>query len=278
MYIGTTDGIVRRIDNAESATPTGTDVTPPGLDGGTAQGGFVRCVAVDPVNSNRALVAFGNYNFRSLWLTTDGGSTWSDVEGNISGVSGPSIRWTTILYVGDQLNVFIGTSIGLLMTNKLQGDSTVWMQAAANEIGNVLISYMDYRESDRTLVVGTHGRGVFSTQIPSTPLSVKPTSTAPQQFVLEQNFPNPFNPTTTIRYTLPTSSKVKLTIYDIHGKEVATLVNEEQSAGWKEVQWNTNDVSHQNAGGLASGVYFYRIDAVGNGKVFSEVKKLMVVK
>jgi hypothetical protein len=137
---------------------------------------------------------------------------------------------------------------------------------------------MDYRESDRTLVVGTHGRGVFSTQIPSTPLSVKPTSTAPQQFVLEQNFPNPFNPTTTIRYTLPTSSKVKLTIYDIQGKEVATLVNEEQSAGWKEVQWNTNDVSHQNAGGLASGVYFYRIDAVGNGKVFSEVKKLMVVK
>ncbi len=266
VYIGTTDGIVRRIDNAESVTPTGTDVTPPGLNGGTAQGGFVRCVAVDPINSNRALLAYGNYNFKSLWLTTNGGSTWSDVEGNISGVSGPSIRWASMLYVGDQLNAFIGTSIGLLMTNKLQGDSTVWVQAAANEIGNVLISYMDYRESDRTIVVGTHGRGVFSTQIPSTPLSVKPTPTTPQQFALEQNFPNPFNPTTTIRYTLPTSSKVKLTIYDIQGREIATLVNEEQSAGWKEVQWNCT--------GVSSGIYFYRVQAGS----FVEIKRMVYLK
>lgn len=266
VYIGTTDGIVRRIDNAESATPTGTDITPPGLDGGTAQGGFVRCVAIDPVNSNKALVAFGNYNFRSLWFTTNGGSTWSEVEGNISGVSGPSIRWATMIYIGDQLNVFIGTSIGLLMTNKLQGDSTVWVQAAANEIGNVLISYMDYRESDRTLVVATHGRGVFSTQIPSIPSGVKPTPTTPQQFVLEQNFPNPFNPTTTVRYTLPTSSKVKLTIFDIQGKEVAVLVNEEQTPGWKEVEWN--------ASGFSSGMYFYKLQAGS----FVETKKMLLVK
>ncbi len=266
IYIGTTDGIVRRIDNAESATPIGTDVTPTGLNGGTAQGGFVRCVAVDPKNSNKALVAFGNYNFKSLWLTTNGGSTWSDVEGNLSDPSGPSIRWATLIYVGDQLNVFIGTSIGLLMTSKLQGDSTVWVQAAANEIGNVLISYLDYRESDRTLVVGTHGRGVFSTQIPNIPSSVQTTATVPQQFVLEQNFPNPFNPVTTIRYSLSSLSKVTLVVFDVQGKTVVTLVNEEQTAGRKEVRWSGKNV--------ASGIYFYKLQAGS----FGETKKMLLVK
>jgi hypothetical protein len=69
-----------------------------------------------------------------------------------------------------------------------------------------------------------------------------------------------------------------LKIYKILGQAEVVLVNEEQSAGWKEVQWNAIDVSRQNTGGLASGVYFYRIDAAGNGRVFSEVKKLAIVK
>lgn len=274
VYIGTTDGIVRRIDNAESVTPTGTDVTPPGLNGGTAQGGFVRCIAVDPTNSNRALAAFGNYNFKNLWFTEDGGSSWNDVEGNLSGLSGPSVRWATLLYAGNQLQVYIGTSIGLLMTSQLHGDSTLWVHAAENEIGNVLISYMDFRESDRTLVVGTFGRGVFSTHVPNIPLSVTSSNTMPSQFVLNQNFPNPFNPVTTIRYSLPVSAKIQLTIVDVQGKIVATLVNREQSAGWKEVQWN--------ASGFASGVYFVRMSVRqkngGQENNFTETKKILLMK
>jgi hypothetical protein len=107
----------------------------------------------------------------------------------------------------------------------------------------------------------------------------------PSKFALAQNYPNPFNPSTVISYHLPAgqaglpvNSLVTLKIYDMLGREVTTLVNEEQSAGWKEVEWNAIDVSRQNTGGLASGIYFYRIDAVGNGRVFSEVKKLAVVK
>ena len=63
----------------------------------TAIGGFVRCIAVDPNHSNRALLVFGNYNFPSLWYTTDGGANWTDVEGNIAGVSGPSVRWASMI-------------------------------------------------------------------------------------------------------------------------------------------------------------------------------------
>src|SRR6185503_12452740 len=93
LYYGTNDGLVMRADDAHTATPTVSDISPPGLSGGTSFGGFVRSIAVDPMDSQKAIVAFGNYNFPSLWSTTDGGTTWTDVEGNLAGASGPSIRW-----------------------------------------------------------------------------------------------------------------------------------------------------------------------------------------
>ncbi len=88
----------------------------------------------------------------------------------------------------------------------------------------------------------------------------------PTKFALMQNYPNPFNPTTTIAYELPTRSKVLLKIYDMLGREVATLVNGEQAAGRYAQSFN--------ASGLASGLYFYRLQA-GN---FVETKKMMLVK
>jgi hypothetical protein len=90
--------------------------------------------------------------------------------------------------------------------------------------------------------------------------------TGPKEFKLEQNFPNPFNPTTTIQYQLPQDAKVTLKVYDILGSEVATLVNEEQEAGYKEVKFNGSNI--------ASGMYVYRLHS-GN---YVSTKKMMVVK
>jgi len=266
VYFGTTDGIVKRIDSANSASPTVRDVTLPGLNGGTATGGFVRCVAVDLTNSNNALVAFGNYNFQNLWYTTNGGTTWIDVEGNLAGPSGPSIRWATIFYLGTQLNVFLGTSIGVLSTTALNGSSTVWAQAAANDIGNVLIGYMDYRPSDRTLAIGTHARGVFTTQFPSGPTGVGENGLTPKEFSLGQNYPNPFNPTTTLSFVIGHSSFVSLKVFALNGREVATIVNESLPAG--------KHVRTFDANGLASGVYLSRLDAGGR----SAARKLLLMK
>ena len=97
--------------------------------------------------------------------------------------------------------------------------------------------------------------------------------TAPKEYALSQNFPNPFNPTTTIRYDLPLDSRVSLKIYDILGNEVKTLVDKEESAGFKEIKFNGLS--------LASGVYIYRMttfDPVNNKTSFVSIKKMMMIK
>ena len=88
----------------------------------------------------------------------------------------------------------------------------------------------------------------------------------PTSFTLHQNYPNPFNPITTLRYDLPQETDVTLTIYDITGRMVQTLVNELQQSGMKKVIWNASDVS--------SGVYIYRIQA-GN---FTQTRKMILLK
>jgi len=93
----------------------------------------------------------------------------------------------------------------------------------------------------------------------------------PQAYGLENNFPNPFNPQTKIQYSLPENAKVHLSVYDIRGRQVAELVNEEQSAGYYEKTFTGSN--------LSSGIYFYRIDAQAQGKnTFSQVKKMLLLK
>ncbi len=87
-----------------------------------------------------------------------------------------------------------------------------------------------------------------------------------KDFSLSQNYPNPFNPTTIIEYSIPKAEKVTLKIYDVLGREIRTLVNNEQIQGKYSVEFN--------AGNLASGVYFYRLEA-GN---FAQTKKLILLK
>ncbi|MBI5475668.1 MAG: T9SS type A sorting domain-containing protein [Ignavibacteriales bacterium] len=97
--------------------------------------------------------------------------------------------------------------------------------------------------------------------------------TIPTVFKLHQNYPNPFNPNTVIRYELPKTSHVTLTIFNVLGQKVATIVDEVQAMGYKTVEFRVSN--------LSSGVYFYRIEAVSiadPGKMFAQVKKMVVMK
>jgi hypothetical protein len=97
-------------------------------------------------------------------------------------------------------------------------------------------------------------------------VAAAPTFELPSAVKLHQNYPNPFNPSTTIRYGLPNRSYVTLAVYNTLGQQVATLVNENKEVGYHEVRFDGT--------GLASGVYFYRLQAGS----FTETKKLVLLK
>ena len=100
-------------------------------------------------------------------------------------------------------------------------------------------------------------------------------------YVLYQNYPNPFNPSTKIGYQLKVRSYVKLMVYDIKGELVAVLVNKEQNAGYYEAEFVGSGLpSVPNVEGLASGIYLYRIEVIGEGKipVYTEMKKMLMIK
>ena len=111
----------------------------------------------------------------------------------------------------------------------------------------------------------------FGVNRPALPMPVA-LQTRPEAFALSNNYPNPFNPATTIQYALPQAADVKLTVYNVAGQVVRTLVAEHQNAGRYTVEWDAaNDSGH----GLSSGMYFYRLQAGGE---FREVKKMMLLK
>ena len=110
-------------------------------------------------------------------------------------------------------------------------------------------------------------------QNPAVVAGVLELQSTPREFALHQNFPNPFNPDTTIKYDLAESADITLQIYNVLGQVVRTLVaSEAQNAGRYQIRWNGMD---ERGVPVSSGIYFYQISADGK---FSDVRKLMLLK
>ena len=164
-------------------------------------------------------------------------------------ISGDGVDWTKdtlnpVLDVGasgawDNMGAAVGAVLFDGNTYELWYDS--WDGANAGAIG--------YANSSDSLAVGFPNQGFI-----------------PQKLSLYQNYPNPFNPVTTIHYDLPNQSDVQITIYDLMGREVNTLISESQEAGYKSIQWNATNIP--------SGMYFYQIRASD----FVQTKKLILLK
>ena len=119
-----------------------------------------------------------------------------------------------------------------------------------------------------------NGQGLFTLDIATA--VEEPTTALPTEFALAQNYPNPFNPYTQIKYELPVTANVKLTLYNVLGKQVRTLVDKEQPAGFYSVQW---DGLNEAGARVASGIYIYYIEASGSGeKSFIESRKMLLLK
>ena len=170
VYYGTNKGHVYRVNNARSQWASPVDIT---AVGNFPSGGYVSCLAVDPTDADKMLVVFSNYSVYSLFYTTDGGSNWFRVAGNLEqlstgGGNGPSCRWAKILPVSNGTVTLVGTSTGLYATDALVHNGTVWVQQGANSIGSVVVDMIDARTTDGLVAVATHGNGMFSTHITNT--------------------------------------------------------------------------------------------------------------
>jgi N-acetylneuraminic acid mutarotase len=249
---------------------------------GTGSSNGVGGISVPYVN---ALAVVGNEVFVGGGFISAGGvsaigvarfntqtNTWSSLgTGSSNGVGG---RVDALAVVGNE--VVVGgafTSAGGVSANNVARFNTqtnTWSSLGTGSSNGVNGEVRALAVVGNEVVVGgifTLAGGIASTFIArwnsGTSRVEQLSPTAPKTFLLEQNYPNPFNPSTTIRYQLPVASEVKLEVYDVLGKKIATLVNERQSAGSYQVVWN--------ASGLSSGTYFYRLQAGS----FVETKKMI---
>jgi hypothetical protein len=116
------------------------------------------------------------------------------------------------------------------------------------------------------LYVGCNYAPVYKRPVDEVLVGVGPGSSIPRAYELLPNYPNPFNPTTVVSYQLPATSDVRLSVYDLLGREVAVLVNGKEAPGKYEVTFDARN--------LASGMYLYRLTAGS----FGETKKMFLVK
>lgn len=251
LFVGTKEGFLYRVDNADW-NPTPYNITSQNFP----QGGYIDCIAIDPADANNVIVVFSNYEVQSLFYSSDGGVSFTNISGNLeqnpdgSG-AGPSCRTAAFLHRGNQTIYFVGTSIGLFSTTQLNGNQTVWTQEGANSIGNVMIQMIKARQTDGFVAVGTHANGVYTTTIPVSAEELK----SPDVFFIEQNYPNPCDRTTSFNYTIPKSCLFSVKLYDIQGKLISTLFEKNVESGYYTLNF---DVSN-----LQDGIYYYRAEADG---------------
>lgn len=225
---------------------------------------YLHDIAVNPIDGNEILAVLSNYSIIGLYHSRDGGQTYAAVEGNLRGSPehpGPSLRSASILPVSEGVIYIIATSTGVYSTMELNGMNTFWTQEGEEKIGNVVAAHVTSRVSDGRVAVGTHGRGVFVGDLDAIPYEGLPSVVS-----LGHNYPNPFNKTTTIPYELFRPANVEVSIFNIEGHLVETLVDEYQNADLHTAYWNAENVS--------SGLYVYRIRAGGS----FEARKCLLVK
>jgi photosystem II stability/assembly factor-like uncharacterized protein len=287
LFVGTGNGICGCDGGVYLTTNNGANWTATGLNPG-----YISFLAISPNGaSGTNLYAIGGSKIPShLFLSTDNGTNWISLNYMLSGplvVSGSNLfagslyggvelstndgtSWAAVndgltnTYVGalavSGANLFIGTWGGVFLSTN---NGTNWNSVSDGLTDSVVTALTI---SSSYLYAGTRN-GAWKRPLSEMITAVHPVSDElPKIFNLEQNYPNPFNPVTTINYQLPNQSHVTLKIFDVLGREVATLVNGIEQPGYKTVNFSASK--------LASGVYYYRIQ-VGS---FIETKKLLLLK
>ncbi len=209
------------------------------------------------IDSNLYVGTFGD----GIFLTSDNGKSWSQINNGLS-----NRHVYSFAFSGS--NIFAGTAGGVFLSTDNRGnwtDVSDGLPGGQNKyIGALAIKDNELLSGNFT---GLLGGSVWKRSLSEMITDVERTDNKlPDNFVLNQNYPNPFNPSTTISFSLPTTTYVTLKVFDVIGREVSILVSKELTAGFHSENWNASN--------LSSGVYFYQLKA-GN---FIETKKLILMR
>ena len=209
LYYGTSSKELYRIDNADVGTPVVKNITYSSFPAA-----YITCIAVDPLDADKMLVVFSNYNVANLFYSSDGGTTWSYVSGNLHSTNGPSLRWATFMHPSAGGTIYwVATSTGVYATDSLNGTKTTWVQQGASTIGNSVCNMIDVRPSDGLVTVATHTHGIYSAYVTNVnQVATVHNLTDPVSAMQLKVYPNPSSGTASISFTLPQENEVSLKI------------------------------------------------------------------
>ena len=203
----------------------------------------------------------------NIWIATFSGglvrfdgTNWKTYNKSNSDLPSDNLETVIVDSVG---NLWIGTWNGLV---KFDGNHWTVYQTSNSDLEHNWVESLAFDKLNN-LWIGTHnGISVYKEGGVILSAEEENNKQIPTNFTLSQNYPNPFNPNTTIEYSIPKRSHVTIKVYDLLGREIATLINEEKPAGNYSVNFDGSD--------LSSGIYFYRLTA----SEFNQTKKLILIK
>jgi len=260
VYVGTQNKNIYRIETANTGDPAVVQLS----NILTGSNSYCSDIAVNPNNADELLVIYSNYSVYSVFHSNDGGQSWVKVAGNLeqnpsgSG-NGPSCRTAKIIPLGSDTLYLVGTSVGLFGTANLDEQNTIWKQVADQEIGAVVIETLTYRAIDGLLVVGTHGNGIFQTNLTSANDLLSGVESLKVKNLEMNIYPNPVTHSVNVEFTLKINSQVNLHLYDELGKLVKRIKKDNYKIGKNKFQLEIGD--------LKSGIYFVSLNV--DDKVFT---------
>ncbi len=223
-------------------------------DGKTWESIYPYTMFVSSVTSINGYIFATDNMMPMIVRSSDGGQNWEEYHI-------PELEKLILIKSTNNGVVFVAGNQGMAYTEDY---GETWEIIEFDKLLKPRINCIEWDQSGN-IYIGTKGNGVFSSYQPQL-VKVEEPHVIPKKWKLYHNYPNPFNPTTTISYKLPKSSFIKLNIYNINGQLINNLVEKQQDAGYHQVKWN--------AVNMPSGIYLYKIQS----EEFISVKKCLLIK
>ncbi|MBN3034613.1 MAG: T9SS type A sorting domain-containing protein [Bacteroidales bacterium] len=204
LFVGSQSGRLFRVDNAQDVPVT------TGIGSTSFPAANISCVAVGG-SEDTLLVTFSNYGVSSVWQTCDGGQSWEEKEGNLPDMP---VRWA-LYHPDDASHAMLATDLGVWKTDNLQDEDVEWYPGGGG-LAHVRVDMLRLRESDRTVLAGTHGRGLFSCTWNLPPV----TSLAEKSGLLARVYPNPASGKLFVQLSEVTGNQITVHLLDVSGKTV----------------------------------------------------------